>query len=114
MMTNDSPELTIESGEPGVKSGGTVMFTVHLCKGCELCVVSCPVGSLAMSDELNGLGYRYAKLVLDNCTGCVNCALVCPDSIITVYRKKKAGRKNRSVIGVRAEAAKVPAGRVDI
>jgi 2-oxoglutarate ferredoxin oxidoreductase subunit delta len=32
-------------------------------------------------------------LVKDNCTGCINCALVCPDAVITVYREKKKGGK---------------------
>jgi 2-oxoglutarate ferredoxin oxidoreductase subunit delta len=26
-------------------------------------------------------------LIKDNCTGCTNCALVCPDAVITVYRE---------------------------
>ncbi|MGB2960420.1 MAG: 4Fe-4S dicluster domain-containing protein [Bacteroidota bacterium] len=25
----------------------------------------------------------------DNCTGCTNCAIVCPEAVITVYREKK-------------------------
>jgi 2-oxoglutarate ferredoxin oxidoreductase subunit delta len=24
----------------------------------------------------------------ENCTGCTNCAVVCPDGVITVYRVK--------------------------
>ena len=34
-----------------------------------------------------------AALVKDNCTGCVNCALVCPDAVITVYREFKKEKK---------------------
>jgi 2-oxoglutarate ferredoxin oxidoreductase subunit delta len=31
-------------------------------------------------------------MIKDNCTGCENCALVCPDAVITVYRASK-GKK---------------------
>jgi 2-oxoglutarate ferredoxin oxidoreductase subunit delta len=68
---------------------GTVLFDIETCKGCELCVEACPQESLALSSSLNIQGYHYAVLVKDNCTGCVNCALVCPDAVITVYRENK-------------------------
>lgn len=45
-----------------------------------------------MSNKINSFGYHYAVLVEDNCTGCVNCALVCPDATITVYRTKKQAK----------------------
>ncbi len=74
---------------------GTVTFNIETCKGCELCIDACPQESLALSKEINKIGYHYAVLVKDNCTGCVNCALVCPDAVITVYRAKKAGAHTR-------------------
>lgn len=76
---------------------GTVKIDVEVCKGCELCIESCPQESLNMSNEINAKGYHYAVLVKDNCSGCVNCALVCPDSVITVYRKKKFGKQKEVV-----------------
>lgn len=54
---------------------------------------ACPQESLKLSKEINAIGYHYAVLVQDNCTGCVNCALVCPDAVITVYRSIKKGGK---------------------
>ncbi len=72
---------------------GTVKIDVETCKGCELCIEACPQDSLAMSKEINTKGYHYAVLVQDNCTGCVNCALVCPDAVITVYRAGKKKEK---------------------
>ena len=71
---------------------GTVHFDIEMCKGCELCIDACPQESLQLSPKINTQGYHYAVLIKDNCTGCVNCALVCPDAVITVYRetKKKA------------------------
>ena len=68
---------------------GTVKIDVETCKGCELCIDACPQESLELSPGINKQGYHYAVLVKDNCTGCVNCALVCPDAVITVYRESK-------------------------
>jgi 2-oxoglutarate ferredoxin oxidoreductase subunit delta len=72
---------------------GKVLFDIETCKGCELCIGACPQDSLALSPRINAQGYHYAVLVKDNCTGCINCALVCPDAVITVYREKKKGGK---------------------
>jgi 2-oxoglutarate ferredoxin oxidoreductase subunit delta len=42
-----------------------------------------------MEKSVNGKGYHFAYMENpDNCTGCANCAVVCPDGVITVYRKK--------------------------
>ncbi len=71
---------------------GTVTIATEICKGCELCIVSCPQDSLGLSASINHKGYRFAQLVQNNCTGCTNCALVCPDSAITVYREAKSKR----------------------
>ena len=72
---------------------GTVHFDIEMCKGCELCIDACPQESLQLSPQINTQGYHYAVLIKDNCTGCVNCALVCPDAVITVYREKKNKEK---------------------
>lgn len=72
---------------------GTVIIDTVVCKGCELCITACPQESLGLSSQINKNGYRYAELVQDNCTGCVNCALVCPDVAITVYRQPKSALK---------------------
>ncbi len=72
---------------------GTVIIATEICKGCELCIDACPQDSLALSSSINRKGYRFAELVQDNCTGCINCALVCPDSAITVYREAKPAKR---------------------
>jgi 2-oxoglutarate ferredoxin oxidoreductase subunit delta len=71
---------------------GTVTLDIENCKGCELCVATCPQDSLALSPTINAQGFHFAVLVKDNCTGCTNCALVCPDAVITVYRENKKTR----------------------
>ena len=59
------------------------------CKGCEVCVVSCPTGTIALNKDVNGKGYNYAYPINPElCTGCANCAMVCPDGVITVYKTK--------------------------
>ncbi|MGD0338112.1 MAG: 4Fe-4S dicluster domain-containing protein [Bacteroidota bacterium] len=68
---------------------GTVIINKENCKGCSLCIPACKQNSLALSNEINSQGYHYVELVLDNCTGCINCALVCPDAVFAVYRAKK-------------------------
>ena len=75
------------------KIKGEVKIAIEVCKGCELCVYECPQETLSMSEELNQRGYHYTIVVQDNCTGCTNCALVCPErrkkkpSIAEVYRE---------------------------
>lgn len=71
------------------KVKGTIVVDIEKCKGCEICVVSCPTHVISMSAEVNGKGYHFAYLNdADGCTGCTNCGVVCPDGVITVYRVK--------------------------
>lgn len=59
----------------------------NLCKGCKLCVVTCPLHLLQMSKDLNANGDVYATQPdPSKCTGCTFCAMICPDSAIEVYR----------------------------
>jgi 2-oxoglutarate ferredoxin oxidoreductase subunit delta len=69
------------------KAFGEIIIDIDNCKGCELCIDSCPQNTLALAPKINQKGYHYAIKVQDNCTGCLNCALVCPEGIINVYRK---------------------------
>ncbi|MFA6570409.1 MAG: ferredoxin family protein [Bacteroidota bacterium] len=71
------------------KIKGDVIIDINRCKGCELCIESCPEEVLQLSTTINQKGYLYAIKVNSDCTGCANCALVCPDAIITVYRQAK-------------------------
>ena len=70
---------------------GTVVVDRERCKGCGVCVASCPCKVLALSPEVNGKGYPVAEMINpDACTGCASCAVICPDSCMTVYRQKFA------------------------
>lgn len=70
------------------KIKGDIVINVERCKGCEVCLTSCPTSVIGMAKEVNSKGYHFAIKVNDTCTGCMNCALVCPDGVITVYRAK--------------------------
>jgi 2-oxoglutarate ferredoxin oxidoreductase subunit delta len=82
------------------KVKGRVEIDIQRCKGCELCTIECKEHALALSDSINSKGYRYIVADNDLCTGCVNCALVCPDAVITVYRTnvRKTAVKTNSVM----------------
>ena len=57
------------------------------CKGCGLCVESCPVCGMRLSDRLNGQGYHFGEYQGHGCTGCGVCFYACPEpGAITVYK----------------------------
>jgi 2-oxoglutarate ferredoxin oxidoreductase subunit delta len=68
---------------------GYVEISVEGCKGCNLCVINCPKECLALNTaDTNSFGLHYAYLVNeDDCIACMNCAVMCPDAAITVYKK---------------------------
>ncbi|MCC8173654.1 MAG: 4Fe-4S binding protein, partial [Odoribacter sp.] len=42
---------------------------------------------IALNNDVNGKGYHYAYMANpDACIGCASCGLVCPDSVISVYK----------------------------
>ena len=72
------------------KMKGAIVVNTDRCKGCNLCVVACPLKVIELTKEVNVRGYNYVQPVLeDTCTGCCSCATVCPDGCITVYRVKE-------------------------
>lgn len=56
------------------------------CKGCGLCVISCPQKIIKLSEkEINKQGYYPAHITdINACTGCTFCAVMCPDLCIKV------------------------------
>ena len=68
------------------------MFTVRVdenyCKGCRLCVVSCPEGIMEVSDTTNAKGQHTAYCSdAAACVGCKSCGIVCPDAAITIEKE---------------------------
>lgn len=72
------------------KFKGLVVVNVERCKGCDLCVVACPTGTLALEpNQINAKGYHYSYMKYpDKCIGCAICGYVCPDAVLTIYKKK--------------------------
>jgi 2-oxoglutarate ferredoxin oxidoreductase subunit delta len=88
----DNPTIAAKSsGAKKVK--GRIEIDIQRCKGCELCMNACKEQAIQLSGTINIKGYRYAVANNDICTGCVNCALVCPDAVITVYRTRTDKKK---------------------
>ena len=57
------------------------------CKACGLCLAFCRRGLIRFSDETNRQGFHPAAFAeSEECTGCANCALMCPEVAIKVYR----------------------------
>jgi len=65
---------------------GNVVIDRELCKGCLLCVRSCPVKVLEEDTQPNSSGLYPSKAAkTDKCIACGNCFEVCPDVCIEVY-----------------------------
>lgn len=62
------------------------------CKGCAVCISICPKGCLALSGELNVMGYEYVEFVnSERCTACGLCFLACPEpGALAVFRAQEA------------------------
>ncbi len=68
-----------------------VTIEKNRCKGCGLCVNTCPKKVLAMSKEINDKGYFFS--FPENqaaCIGCRFCAFMCPDVAITIEQEEAA------------------------
>lgn len=73
---------------------GTVVVDPERCKGCGICVATCPFGVLEMTSTYNSSGYPVAGAAHpEQCTGCALCALACPDVALEVYREVGAGER---------------------
>ena len=73
----------------GVSDRGDVVIAFHLCKGCALCVASCPAKVLTQGTALNRQGYCAVTYAGSGCSGCGICFYVCPEpGAITVWVKK--------------------------
>jgi 2-oxoglutarate ferredoxin oxidoreductase subunit delta len=63
------------------------------CKGCEICVVVCPLGNFRLSEELNQMGYYPVIWEYQGtkgpCNACALCYWVCPDLAIAEVSEVK-------------------------
>lgn len=62
----------------------------NLCKGCGLCIETCPVKALRWSDKnINFLGKQMPQVDIEKCIGCKKCQNICPDCAISINLKLK-------------------------
>ena len=65
----------------------TISIDRRYCKGCGLCIYTCPKKVMELSGERSNLGYIMPKVVNpDDCTGCFMCEKICPDLCIDVEK----------------------------
>lgn len=64
-----------------------IIINQDKCKGCLLCISFCPKGLITKSNKLNKQGLNYVEFKgRDGCLGCSQCAIICPDCCIEVYK----------------------------
>lgn len=66
---------------------GKVVVNIEECKGCGLCVDSCPPKCLHLAHELSPYGVHPAEYLGEGCTACGICFYCCPEpGAIAVYK----------------------------
>lgn len=68
---------------------GKIVIDTRVCKGCGYCISFCPQKVLQFGEQRNSCGYgnRCPEMIEGaKCVACKTCAIVCPDSAITVYK----------------------------
>jgi 2-oxoglutarate ferredoxin oxidoreductase subunit delta len=65
-----------------------IKIDAEKCKGCGYCVLYCRKGLIGEDKRLNEKGYRPARYKgkKNECTGCMMCAIICPECAIEVYK----------------------------
>ena len=62
-----------------------VRVLAEYCKGCGLCVPVCPKNILAMAETIDHRGVHIVTVNDEtDCTGCLQCATMCPDVALEV------------------------------
>jgi len=68
---------------------GHVIIDEDKCKACGLCIHFCSKKNLVFSETANRRGFHPVRMAEDNvCTGCGECAVMCPEVCIQVFRRR--------------------------
>jgi 2-oxoglutarate ferredoxin oxidoreductase subunit delta len=68
-----------------------IFISAKYCKGCLICVESCPQKVLKASATINAKGYTLPETAQpEKCNACGMCEIVCPDFAIAVEKKDQA------------------------
>jgi 2-oxoglutarate ferredoxin oxidoreductase subunit delta len=95
-----SPNVFVLNGDDERRSElATLKIYYELCKGvdeCGICIYVCPKEVFKPSETLNQKGYRPPVVAQeDECTGCENCMIFCPDLAIVVSEEKMQRRAKK-------------------
>jgi 2-oxoglutarate ferredoxin oxidoreductase subunit delta len=84
---------------------GKFRISVKECKGCGLCIESCPPKCLEFASGLSSYGVHPARYTGHDCTGCGICFYCCPEpGAITVYRLAASAKATAAQGGHHAAA----------
>jgi Pyruvate/2-oxoacid:ferredoxin oxidoreductase delta subunit len=90
---------------------GKVTIDVDECKGCGLCVESCPPKCLELDPELSAYGVHPARYIGHDCTGCGICFYCCPEpGAIVVYRLIAPAKREKTNVDEGVHAAQAGQG----
>lgn len=75
-----------------------VTINENRCKGCGLCIDTCPKQVLAFAkNRLNQKGYRPSEVIaIERCIACGMCGIICPDAAISVKKDSENPRKEQT------------------
>ncbi len=66
-----------------------IVIDRELCKECHLCIQACKKARIITTTDLNSKGYHpVVYMESEECTGCMLCAISCPEVAIEVYRER--------------------------
>lgn len=77
----------VRDPEPRSYRQGDAVLTTYRgwCKGCDLCIASCPAGILVLAED-----DRIEVSDISRCIFCGICELRCPDFVFTLQRRDRA------------------------